>query len=101
LPEATIGPPTPATRRPNYLELLPDDPSLVPVVEGQPLRFVTMMMSFVDPQQFNSFENPVTGQVYMDGADELMQAIGRRFSRVEFIPDRPWECVRSNGDELP
>jgi hypothetical protein len=78
----------------NYLELLRDDPTLVPVVDGRPLEFVTMMnSSYVDPEQLYQFRNPTTRQVFVYRASELQQAIGRTFSRVEFIPQRPKDFV--------
>lgn len=74
----------------NYLELLRDDPSLVPIVDGQPLEFVTMMnSSYVDPQQIYQFRHPITHQIHVYRASELQAAIGRAFARVEFIPQRP------------
>src|SRR5262245_10790103 len=79
---------------PTYLDLLRADPSLVPVVDGQTLEFLTMMnSSYVDPQQFYQFRHPQTRQVYLYRAEELKQAIGRNFSRVEFIPIQPKEYV--------
>jgi hypothetical protein len=78
----------------NYLELLRDDPTLVPVVEGQPLVFVTMMnSSYVDPQQLYQFKHPKTQQIYVYRAGELQQAIGRMFVSVDFIPERPKDFV--------
>ena len=78
----------------NYLELLRDDPALVPAVDGQPLEFVTMMnSSYVDPQQIYQFRHPATRQLYLYRASELQQAIGRAFVRVEFIPQRPKDFV--------
>ena len=78
----------------NYLELLRDDSTLVPRVDGQPLEFVTMMnSSYVDPQQLYQFRHPATRQIYVYRASELQQAIGRPFSRVEFIPQRPKDFV--------
>ena len=77
-----------------YLELLCDDPTLVPVVDGQPLEFLTMMnSSYVDPQQIYQFRHPKTRHIYIYRASELQQAIGRTFSRVEFIPQRPKDFV--------
>jgi hypothetical protein len=79
---------------PNYLELLRADRSLVPVVDGQPLEFLTMMnSSYVDPQQIYQFRHPQTHQIYLYRADELKQAIGRTFARVEFVPLHPKEYV--------
>lgn len=78
----------------NYLELLRDDPALVPVVDSQPLEFVTMMnSSYTDPQQIYQFRHPATRQLYVYRASELQQAIGRTFVRVEFIPQRPRDFV--------
>jgi len=78
----------------NYLELLRDDPTLVPVVEGQPLVFVTMMnSSYVDPQQLYQFKHPKTQQIYVYRAGELQEAIGRMFVSVDFIPERPKDFV--------
>lgn len=79
---------------PTYLELLRDDPSLVPVVDGQPLAFVTMMnSSFVDAEQLYEFVNPRTQETIVYRASELRDAIGRPFAPVEFIPDRPRDVV--------
>lgn len=79
---------------PTYLELLRNDPSLVPLVDGQPLEFETMMnSSFVDPQQSYQFRDPRTGKIYTFWASELQQAIERPFASVEFIPDRPRDVV--------
>jgi hypothetical protein len=78
----------------NYLELLRDDPALVPAVDDQPLEFVTMMnSSYIDPQQIYQFRHPKTRQIYLYRASELQQAIGRVFARVEFIPQRPKDFV--------
>lgn len=77
-----------------YLELLRDDPSLVPVVDGQPLEFETMMnSSFVEAEQNYQFRHPRTGEVYAYWASELRHVIGRSFARVEFIPPRPRDVV--------
>jgi len=77
-----------------YLELLRDDPALVPLVDGQPLEFLTMMnSSYVDPQQIYQFRHPQTRHIYVYRASELQQAIGRVFTRVEFIPQRPKDFV--------
>jgi hypothetical protein len=87
----------------NYLELLRDDPALVPVVDGRPLEFVTMMnSSYVDPQQIYQFRHPTTRQIYVYRASELQQAIGRVFARVEFIPQRPKDFVdgKQEADRL-
>ena len=79
---------------PTYLDLLRADPSLVPVVDGQPLEFLTMMnSSYVDPQQIYQFRHPKTLHIYIYRASELQQVIGRAFSRVEFIPQRPKDFV--------
>jgi hypothetical protein len=73
----------------NYLELLRDDPTLVPVVDGQPLEFVTMVnSSYVDPEQIYQFRHPKTRR-----ASELQQAIGRTFNRVAFIPRHPKDVI--------
>lgn len=78
----------------DYLELLRDDPTLVPVVDGLPLEFVTMMnSSYVDPQQIYQFRHPTTHEIYVYRADELRKAIGRWFSNVDFIPARPRDFV--------
>jgi hypothetical protein len=78
----------------NYLELLRDDPTLVPVVDGQPLEFLTMMnSSYIDAEQIYQFRHPKTRHIYLYRASELQQAIGRTFSRVEFIPEHPKEFV--------
>ena len=88
--ELTAPPDIPRT----YLELLRDDPTLVPVVDGQPLEFLTMMnSSYVDPQQIYQFRHPKTRHIYIYRASELQQAVGRAFSRVEFIPQRPRDFV--------
>ena len=85
--------PPPASAR-TYLELLRDDPTLVPQIDGQPLEFLTMMnSSYVDPQQIYQFRHPKTRQIYVYRAGELQQAIGRTFSQVEFIPQRPKDFV--------
>ena len=79
---------------PTYLDLLRADPLLVPVVDGQPLEFLTMMnSSYVDPQQIYQFRHPKTRQIFIYRASELRQAIGRAFSRVEFIPPHPKDFV--------
>jgi hypothetical protein len=78
----------------NYLEMLRDDPTLVPVVDGQPLEFLTMMnSSYVDPQQIYQFRHPATRHIYLYRASELQQAIGRTFVSVDFIPQRPKDFV--------
>jgi hypothetical protein len=77
-----------------YLELLRDDPTLAPLVDGQPLEFLTMMNSgYVEPEQIYQFRCPKTHRIYVYRASELQQAIGRTFSRVEFIPARPKDFV--------
>ncbi len=79
---------------PNYLDLLRADPSLVPVEDGERLEFLTMMnSSYVDPQQLYQFRHPRTRQIYLYRAEELQQAIGRKFARVEFIPVHPRNYV--------
>jgi hypothetical protein len=84
----------PLDEQPDYLDLLRADRSLVPMLDGQPLEFVTMMnSSFVDPQQLYQFRHPRTHQIYVYRAEELKQAIGRTFARVEFIPARPKDYV--------
>lgn len=81
-----------------YLELLRDDPTLVPVVDGQPLEFETMMnSSFVDPQQAYQFRDPRTRKTYTFWASELRQAIGRPFASVEFIPADPKAYVEGRS----
>ena len=94
-PPASAGAsPAAPTLAANYLELLRDDPTLVPVVDGQPLEFVTMMnSSYIDPQQLYQFKHPVTHQIYMYRAGELQQAIGRTFVSVDFVPARPRDFV--------
>ena len=77
----------------NYLELLRDDPTRVPVVDGLPLEFVTMNSSYVDPQPIYQFRHPRTLHTYLYHASELQEAIGRIFSRVEFIPTGPKDFV--------
>lgn len=77
-----------------YLELLRDDPSLVPVVDGQPLEFVSMMnSSFVSSEQVYEFINPRTREPVVYWASELRDAIGRQFAPVAFIPVRPGDVV--------
>jgi hypothetical protein len=79
---------------PNYLDLLRADPALVPVEDGEPLEFLTMMnSSYIDPQQIYQFRHPRTRQIYLYRAEELQQAIGRTFVRVEFIPAHPKDYV--------
>lgn len=89
--------PEPAAPRPElrtYLEMLRDDASLLPVRDGQPLEFVTMMnSSYIDPQQLYQFRNPRTGEFFIYRARELQQAIGRVFASVDFIPQRPKDFV--------
>jgi hypothetical protein len=78
----------------DYLQLLRDDPTLVPVVEGQPLEFVTMMnSSYINPEQIYQFKHPETRRIYVYHASELQQAIGRWFSNVDFIPEHPKDFV--------
>jgi hypothetical protein len=92
-PEVPLAAPAPDLAG-NYLELLRDDPTLVPVVEGQPLEFITMMNSgYIEPEQLYQFRHPRTRHMYVYRASELQQAIGRTFSRVEFIPQRPKDFV--------
>lgn len=83
---------------PTYLDLLRADSSLVPVVDGTPLEFLTMMnSSYVDPQQLYQFRHPQTRQTYIYRAKELQQAIGQRFARVEFIPAHPKDYVEGKS----
>jgi hypothetical protein len=78
----------------DYLQLLRDDPTLVPVLDGQPLEFVTMMnSSYINPEQIYQFKHPITRQIHIYRASELQQAIGRWFSNVDFIPERPKDFV--------
>ena len=85
---------TPVEELPTYLDLLRADPALVPVADGQPLEFMTMMnSSYIDPQQLYQFRHPLTHHLYIYRAQELQQAIGRTFARVEFIPARPKDYV--------
>jgi hypothetical protein len=94
-PRAAPAPPPvgPDTSR-DYLELLRDDPTMVPVVDGEPLEFVTMMnSSYVNPEQIYQFKHPRTRQIYVYRAGELRQAIGRWFANVDFIPARPKDFV--------
>jgi hypothetical protein len=78
----------------DYLELLRDDPTLVPVVDGEQLEFMTMMnSSYVDPEQIYQFKHPRTRQIYVYRASELRQALGRWFANVDFIPARPKDFV--------
>lgn len=93
-PTSAGAPPAAPTSAYNYLELLRDDPTLVPVVDGQPLEFVTMMnSSYIDPQQLYQFKHPLTRQIYMYRASELQQAIGRTFVSVDFVPAHPRDFV--------
>ena len=90
-----------ATAR-TYLELLRDDPTLVPTIDGQPLEFLTMMnSSYVDPQQIYQFRHPKTRHIYIYRASELQLAIGRTFSRVEFIPQHPKDFVEGKLSGAP
>ncbi|HEY0607580.1 MAG TPA: sensor histidine kinase KdpD [Herpetosiphonaceae bacterium] len=90
------------TRLPSYLELLIDDATLVPIVEGYPLRFVTMMnSSFVDAQQLYTFQHPVTGAMYTYRAAELSAAIGRAFAPTDFIPSHPAQYVQERRRTQP
>ena len=83
-------PPTGADTSRDYLQLLRDDSTLVPVVDGQPLEFVTMMnSSHINPEQIYQFKHPATRHMYVYRASELQQAIGRWFSNVDFIPAHP------------
>ena len=93
-PQAPRPAPTgPDTSR-DYLQMLRDDPTLVPVVDGQPLEFMTMMnSSHINPEQIYQFKHPVTRRMYVYRASELQQAIGRWFSNVDFIPERPKDFV--------
>jgi hypothetical protein len=78
----------------DYLQLLRDDPSLVPTADGEPLEFVTMMnSSYVNPEQIYQFKHPRTRQIYLYRASELRQAIGRMFTNVDFIPAHPKDFV--------
>ena len=78
----------------DYLQLLRDDPTLVPVMDGQPLEFVTMMnSSHINPEQIYQFKHPVTRQIHIYRADQLREAIGRWFSNVDFIPAHPKDFV--------
>ena len=71
-----------------------DDPTLVPIVDGQPLEFMTMMnSSHINPEQIYQFKHPGTRRMYVYHASELQQAIGRWFANVDFIPDRPKDFV--------
>lgn len=86
---------------PTYLDLLRDDPTLVPVLDGQPLQFMTMSnTSFVDPQQMYTFMDPRDGVSHVFRADELQQAIGRRFAKVEFIPPSPRDYVAGRRSKV-
>jgi hypothetical protein len=96
-PEVPRAAPAPDVAR-NYLELLRDDPTLVPVVDGQPLKFVTMMNAgYIEPEQLYQFQHPRTRQIYVYHASELQQTIGRAFSRVEFIPVHPKDFVEEKS----
>jgi hypothetical protein len=78
-----------------YLELLHDDPTLVPVEDGQALEFVTMMnSSYIDTQQIYQFRHPQTHDLSIYRASELQKAIGRTFAPVEFIPPHPRDVVQ-------
>jgi len=90
----------PSDRTVTYLDLLRADPTLVPQIDGRPLRFVSMMNSgFVDPQQFYQFQDPATGEVHFFRADELKHAIGRSFAPIEFVTDQldAFRKERRNG----
>ena len=96
-PEVPRATPAPDVAR-NYLQLLRDDRTLVPKVDGQPLEFVTMMNSgYLEPEQFYQFRHPRTRHIYVYRASELQQAIGRTFSRVEFVPVRPKDFVEGKS----
>ena len=91
---AASPPPSPVQTGPDnsrdYLQLLRDDPTLVPLVDGQPLEFVTMMnSSHINPEQIYQFKHPETRRIYVYRASELQQAIGHWFSNVDFIPAHP------------
>lgn len=76
-------------RTETYLDLFGADPTLVPQIEGRPLRFTTMTNSgFINPQQFYHFQDPATNEVHVLRSDELQQAIGRWFAPVEFVADQ-------------
>ncbi|KPV49331.1 hypothetical protein SE17_33270 [Kouleothrix aurantiaca] len=96
-PQPAPAAPEPARPAPalhTYLELLRDDATLVPLRNGQPLEFVTMMnSSYIDPQQLYQFRDPRTGEAFIYRAMELQQAIGRVFASVDFIPQRPKDFV--------
>ena len=94
------APATPPLAARNYLELLRDDPTLVPIVDGQPLEFVTMMnSSYIDPQQLYQFKHPATRQLYIYRASELQRAIGHVFVSVDFVPNNPKAFVTDKHSE--
>ena len=83
----------------DYLQLLRDDPSLVPMVDGEPLEFMTMMnSSHINPEQIYQFKHPKTRRIYVYRASELQQAIGRWFSNVDFIPAHPKDFVEGKQE---
>ena len=95
---STLSTPIPVPTGPDtsrdYLQMLRDDPTLVPVVDGQPLEFMTMMnSSHINPEQIYQFKHPKTRRMYVYRASELQQAIGRWFSNVDFIPAHPKDFV--------
>ena len=94
VPAAPSPVPTGPDNSRDYLQLLRDDPTLVPVEDGQPLEFMTMMnSSHINPEQIYQFKHPTTRRMYVYRASELQQAIGRWFSNVDFIPAHPKEFV--------
>lgn len=98
--EPPAAPTTPPLAAHNYLELLRDDPTLVPIVDGQALEFVTMMnSSYIDPQQLYQFKHPATRQLYIYRASELQRAIGRVFVSVDFVPNNPKAFVTDKHAE--
>jgi len=94
VPQVPNPAPTGPDNSRDYLQLLRENPTLVPVVDGRPLEFVTMMnSSHINPEQIYQFKHPVTRQIHIYRADQLREAIGRWFSNVDFIPTRPKDFV--------
>ena len=75
VPQAPRPVPTGPDNSRDYLQLLRDDPTLVPVVDGQPLEFMTMMnSSHINPEQIYQFKHPETRRMYVYRASELQLA---------------------------
>jgi PHD/YefM family antitoxin component YafN of YafNO toxin-antitoxin module len=79
-----------------YLDLLRDDPTLVPSEDGQPLEFMTMMnSSYLETEQFYQFRHPQTHATYTYRTSELQQKLGRTFMSVDLIPPNPKAYVEN------